>query len=436
MNSVQTKKALKKILALFTISLLIVAFLVPASAFAYTATDEILDYEITADVNEDATVTLTYHIDWKVLDSDSLGPLSWVNIGIPNSHVEDIEALSNNIDNISIDDNFASIYFDKDYYENETVSFDFRIVQDYMYSMNALEDGITTYYFTPGWFDEIDVDKLVIKWNNDQLESWSGPGECLVKNGYNTWTTKMKAGDTVSIQVNYPNEAFAFDESKDLNNIDDGWYDDDYYYDGINSFVDVIYIIIGLIVFFFPLIIVIAVIIISKSIYRNKSGFSASGPTKKVVTRTKIIYYSTCPGCGASRVEGKDKCEYCGHTMIEKEEVLKEETVGEEDKEAFNYSKNGTFHYSDSPNTYVRVHVVPVPVSRPSSNSSGSRHSGGSSGSRGSSCAHSSCACACVSCACACACACAGGGRAGCTTKDFYKTNLKLKQLELKRKKK
>ena len=28
-------------------------------------------------------------------------------------------------------------------------------------------------------------------------------------------------------------------------------------------------------------------------------------------------------------------------------------------------------------------------------------------------------------CACACACACAGSGRAGCSQKDFYRTNLK-----------
>lgn len=38
------------------------------------------------------------------------------------------------------------------------------------------------------------------------------------------------------------------------------------------------------------------------------------------------------------------------------------------------------------------------------------------------------------SCACACACACAGGGRAGCSTKDFYHTNLKLEQLNPKKK--
>ena len=44
---------------------------------------------------------------------------------------------------------------------------------------------------------------------------------------------------------------------------------------------------------------------------------------------------------------------------------------------------------------------------------------------------HSSCArssCACVSCACACACA--GGGRAGCSKKDFYRTNLTTEDIK------
>ncbi|MCR5238138.1 MAG: hypothetical protein K6E34_13155, partial [Lachnospiraceae bacterium] len=91
---------------------------------------------------------------------------------------------------------------------------------------------------------------------------------------------------------------------------------------------------------------------------------------------------------------------------------------------------NGTYRYSSSPNTYMRVHVIPVPVSRPSrsySSSSSSSRSSSSRSSHHSSCAHSSCACAC-------ACACAGGGRAGCSTKDFYNTNLKLKYFEKKSK--
>lgn len=52
-------------------------------------------------------------------------------------------------------------------------------------------------------------------------------------------------------------------------------------------------------------------------------------------------------------------------------------------------------------------------IANPYVNSSGSGHSSGGGG-----------------CACACACACAGGGRAGCSRKDFYKAKVKETSLE------
>lgn len=50
----------------------------------------------------------------------------------------------------------------------------------------------------------------------------------------------------------------------------------------------------------------------------------------------------------------------------------------------------------------------------------------------GGGCVRSSCACACAhsSCASSCACACAGSGRAGCSRKDFYGTNLSSKKIK------
>ena len=45
-------------------------------------------------------------------------------------------------------------------------------------------------------------------------------------------------------------------------------------------------------------------------------------------------------------------------------------------------------------------------------------------------CVRSSCACAHSSCASSCACACAGSGRAGCSKKDFYGTNLTTKKVK------
>ena len=63
-----------------------------SSAWAKGDLDEIINYTITVDVNEDATLTMVYHIDWKVLDSTTDGPLTWVRIGIPNKHYVSMEA--------------------------------------------------------------------------------------------------------------------------------------------------------------------------------------------------------------------------------------------------------------------------------------------------------------------------------------------------------
>ena len=92
--------------------------------------------------------------------------------------------------------------------------------------------------------------------------------------------------------------------------------------------------------------------------------------------------------------------------MIKSEQEIKEENVDGIDKNALKYKTDGEYRYSSDPNKYVRVHVVTVPHIVHTTSSSSS--------SRGTSCVHSSCACAC-------ACACAGGGRAGCTKKDFYR---------------
>ena len=130
------------------------------------------------------------------------------------------------------------------------------------------------------------------------------------------------------------------------------------------------------------------------------AGFepAAFGSGGNQITRTKIVYYDTCPGCGAPREEGKENCQYCGVNMIKLKEVIEEKDLKPSEKDSGIYNREGEYRYSDAPNTYMRVHVVPV--------SRGTR----SSAFKG--CVHSSCACAC---------ACAGGGRAGCSTKDFYR---------------
>lgn len=404
------------LLLLFIVAL---SFGICLETLAATPTDEILNYEITANVNEDATVNLSYHIDWKVLESDGIGPLSWVTIGIPSNQYVSMKALSSNIKRIEYSSEYGSnvkITFNDEYYKQEIVSFDFLIVQDSLYQMNLFEDGVTSYCFTPGWFEDINVDQMTIRWSNLFVQSWSP--ECKVIDGYNTWSKSLKAGDSFSVRVDYPNDSFAFVSTKSV------YYGDNNSGNGnASTFEDVLATILGFLIFVF-IFIYLPISLIRKA-FKKTANFRAK-TTEKKITRTKIVYYPVCQGCGAPRGDGEQVCSHCGRSYIKSEEVIKEENVPEVDKEALKYKTKGEYRYNDSPNTYVRVNVVHVPVVTHTS-SSGSHRSGTSS--RGGGCAHSSCACACASCACACACACAGGGRAGCSTKDFYNTRLKLQFL-------
>ena len=409
----------RKLFALLSVLILTLAMIPGAKSFAAKPLDEILNYEITVDVNDDATLNMHYHIDWKVLDSTSEGPLEWVQIGIPNSHYISCTADSDTIKSINATSSggqyVAKIYFDKKYYKDEVVSFDFNLVQDYMYEMNVLTEGETVYYFTLGWFDGIEVDNITVKWNADK--SIGNSSGATLEDGYLVWTGSLAAGKKFAeVSVTYPSDAFSFDTSKYAAN-EETYKSNNNSYDYSNSSSDAGGAMVGFLFLLIPIVLLSRIVSKIKD-YGSGSGLSGKTETKRKVTRTLIKYYPTCPGCGAARPEGKEKCEYCGRSFIESEEVIEEKEI----KDPKKYDSEGLFRYEDSPNTYVRVHVTHVPVPRTRSSCV---HS---------SCAHSSCACA-HSCACACACACAGGGRAGCSTKDFYNTNLKLAQLKRKKRK-
>ena len=198
------KKAARSLAALCLFAVIVtVLSLIPNNKVQAKALDEIRDYKIYATVNDDATVTLLYHVEWTVLDSDSEGPLTWVKVGIPNSHYSNMEALSSNIkeiDYMSDSGSYARIDLDREYYAGETVVFEFSVVQDYLYQVNKLEYGYTVYSFTPGWFDDIEVDNMTICWNSDKAYSWEP--DCYNIDGYLTWTkSNLSPGEKVTISV-------------------------------------------------------------------------------------------------------------------------------------------------------------------------------------------------------------------------------------------
>ena len=393
-------------------------FLAPALSIRADAADldEILRYEITVDVNDDATLRMVYHIDWMVLDSTSEGPLTWVEIGIPNRHFSSVRGRSAAVKKVAASGSSVRVDLDREYRAGEVVPIEFELVQDYMYQVDQYTDGETVYHFTPGWFDDIRVDEMVIRWNADK--ALGQDPECLTDKGYYTWRSPLDKGEHFSVAVTYPNDAFAFDLTKS---------------EGGSSGDSDGSALLGLLVLLFLILIIVLIVKLASRAFSRTANFADGTGTR--ITRTKVEYYPVCQGCGATRPDGANNCEYCGRSFIKSEQIIKEEDIPPEEKELRKKTSDGLYRYSSSPNTYIRVHVTHVPVVRPvihsashsssshySSSSSSSHHSSGRSSS---SCAHSSCACAC-------ACACAGGGRAGCTTKDFYNTDLKLRQLALR----
>lgn len=274
--------------------------------------DEIQDYTITVNMRPDGTMDIRYHIVWKVLDDTSEGPLEWVKIGNPNRHVDQITALSDNIKDIKYISDYGAyirIDFDRAYKEGETITFEYTIHQSYMYIIEK-DTHLCRYSFTPGWFDEIEVKNITIKWNKDNvIESTAHKTE----GNYLIWTSSLEMGERLNASVKYNLDTFTVNEDEQYTEEST---------DAGTVIVFVLLVILGIVV-----VIGILVAIFGNDDYGSHGGFRG------------------------------------GHS-----------------------------------------HVF---VSH-------------------SSCVRSSCACA----SCACACACAGGGRAGCSKKDFYGTNLKIEEVK------
>ena len=209
-NRVKRARFVTKLLISALFLTLVLELLSPftQTAKAEEATDEIEHFIITVDVQEDASLQMTYHIDWKVLDDDTYGPLEWVDIGLPNSHHSEITARSGSISRIEDRGSSLAIYLDRSYSEDETVSLEFSFVQDNMYQIDRYAEGETVYIYTPAWFDGIEVKDLTIRWNADKAGAWQP--ECVQDGGYLVFSANLSPGERYSITVAYPNDAFAF----------------------------------------------------------------------------------------------------------------------------------------------------------------------------------------------------------------------------------
>lgn len=159
--------------AMLAVLLLFVTAALPAHADDGDM-DEITHYTVTVDTRADGSADITYELDWNVIGGSLDEPLTWVRIGLPNSHNDSLVNLTpDTVLNVSsVDDggSFAKVDFINAYFPPDiaatigaqsSVHFAFQVHQSHLFLLN--EDGNADYSFTPGWFDDLCVDELTIR---------------------------------------------------------------------------------------------------------------------------------------------------------------------------------------------------------------------------------------------------------------------------------
>jgi hypothetical protein len=194
------------------IALIALAAALPAGLRAEGYLDEIQRYVITVDIRSDGTLDMLYHFEWKVLDDSSEGPLEWVKIGIANASADEIRAVSANIRNIgylSDGGDYVRIDFDRSYYADEIITFEFSLHQSNIYKFDTTANKCR-YSFKPGWFEEIAVKEMTIRWNKANVFTSDAPGE---DGDYLVWTQPLEPGAVCQANVTYLEGTFTTHES-------------------------------------------------------------------------------------------------------------------------------------------------------------------------------------------------------------------------------
>ena len=322
--------------------------------------DRINQYYITINPRKDASLDIRYDIQWEILN-DNAEELTEVFIGIPNSNLNQLKALTNNIASLKENKGLVEVRFKQPYKGKQIVDFSFSIHQMNMYT---LEDGNCNFSFTPGWFEEIKVNDVKILWNSKS--ALSADTEELNSDGYYVWSGKLKKGEKITANIKYIENAFRYSSS--TNNVSNPTNLTEELvssageaYDTVNSTMNIPYANMDL------------------------SGFTTADPNTALKNIYKIggLAFACCMGGFVLSIIGGLGRGYSSHG---------------------GYGYYGSSRYRDTRSSDVIGSVLDGLLG------------GGSGGGGGHGCA--------------CACGCAGGGRAGCSKKDFYGTNVRTKNIE------
>ena len=365
---------MKKLCALLSALVLCLFLSLALTDTAYAGDlDYIHQYNVTVTPNvDDGSLRIQVEFEWEVLDQ---GPVEWLQIGIPNGSIRDVDALTGNIASLDFDNSFMYVTFDRGYNDGEVIDFSYAWTQEYMYTLDS--SGVI-YEYTPGWFDEARIGEMTVTWmtpsNLPTVDvSFGGAHGEMTAQADRLICSARDLGhgaqmNMVAKYASWPTELLREGSSENLPKDDyyypDYNYGDDYYYDdGDDMFA---------MLFFAVFLSVVIFIIVSAA---SSTGSYSGG------FGTHYVFYH-----GLWYPAGRDGRPRPGSVgTAKKPQPPRSNFGGSSSRGGGGFGGGGR----------------------------GGGFGGGGFGGGG------HCACA-SSCACACACACAGGGRAGCSAKNLY----------------
>ena len=221
---------LKKLHVLLLVLLAAVCF----TATAWADYDYIEQYGVMVTPNtEDGSLLITVKLEWTPLEELPYG--QELKIGVPNGSIRDVAAQTDNIERLDFDNSYMYVYLDRAYEANETFSFAYSWVQEYMYQLSTngvIEDydnvhyDYVTYDYTAGWFDEAKIGQMTLVWNDPagltgQLESTGTASAEFVRSGDKLICTAedLGYGETMGVSARYENWPVQLSEENSLDNI-------------------------------------------------------------------------------------------------------------------------------------------------------------------------------------------------------------------------
>ena len=197
---------------LLTFFIVILLFLVPSVVLAQTGTDVIRDYRIDVLPQDDASLINAYTINWCVI-SDAAGPLTDINVGMPNSdyQIMDFSGDASAVHSAGQGANTrVNVVLTKSIKANECVMVTFRIHQMGLAHLDEAK-GEIGFQFIPGWFPDVPVEHLQVTWHlpaeSAQLKSLS-PEPKTRDTTQAIWETALQPGGKLTLNLLYDKAAF------------------------------------------------------------------------------------------------------------------------------------------------------------------------------------------------------------------------------------